>query len=170
MAEERPIPQYQINEIVSSVKTSVMDALAKADMASKFAGIAEKSADINADLKASVKQFQDQSIKNQEEISKLLDQIIESLSQIYNQDPCQFESVCKEINEILNGEEYKLKEQVRDLKEAGFAKKARNIVITFATLVALSGISGAVGAFLVYHFNKEVSNVQQQPGNRELQP
>lgn len=170
MADERlPIPQYQIDEIVSSVKTSVLDAVSKGDMSGRFAGIAEKSAEINADLKVSVKNFQDQSIKNQEEITNLLDQIVESLSQIYNQDPCQFESVCKEINEILHGDEYKLKEQVRDLKESGFAKKVRNLAITIATLVALSGLSGAIGGLIIYQINKGGVNVQLN-GPTKLQP
>ena len=123
-----------------AIRNAIMAILSSSEFSDRFIKSAEKNAVANERLLEKIQSFQERSIKNQEDVAGFMAQVLESVTDLQNREPCAFAAFGPEVQNILVGEDYKLKEQIKLFNEAGIARKLRNFVVTIYTLIALAGI------------------------------
>lgn len=140
---ESSLHQYQIDQIVMAIRQELNSPSAT----NRFDTLLDKYYKSNTDLSGKIELFHKAIVNNQEQITSLLKQIIDNSSIECPNNP-DLEILRRWMEELLVGDEYKLKQQVRDLLESGFARKLRNIVVTYITITAIMAIlTGAIGYF-----------------------
>jgi len=178
MPEPTPLPQYQIEQIVSSIKTAMSDAgprhmeavcsairqeLSSPTNMNRFENLLDRYYKSNNDLTGKLEAFHRTILHNQTQITELIKQMIEGCGGECPNNP-DLEAVREWLEELLFGDEYKFRQQVRDLLESGIARGLRNIVITYITITALVAVAtGVVGYFaLSSNISKAVSTEVQK--------
>ena len=155
------LPQYMIDHIVMAVKTAMSDyspALTQSvantirqELTSpasmvRFDGLLERYHKSTAEMTSRFEEFNRNILQNQSQMQSLLQQIIENGGgDCSNTEDIM--DVKKWLDELLNGDDYKLKQQTRDLLESGFARSYRNIVATYVVVTAILGILGLIGGY-----------------------
>ena len=148
------IAQHQIDQIINAIKTR----LNSEEVCSKFEKLIEKYYESNIQLNGRVASFQQIMVDNQKEMKELLSQMVNSSVEIQESEDLQ--ELIKQLNEILFGEEYKLKQQIRYIQEIGLAKHIRNLVIALWVIVSVGGIIGSIAAYKIFLYKpNEISNV-----------
>lgn len=182
--EPTPLPQYQIEQIISSIKVAMSDvgprqaevvcAAIRQELSSptnmnRFENLLDRYYKSNNDLTSKLETFHQTILQNQTQIAGLIKQMIEGCGGEcpHNTD---LEVVREWLQELLFGEEYKFRQQVRDLLESGIARGLRNMVITYITITALVAIAtGVVGYFaLASTISKSVSVEVQKLKPKEV--
>ena len=132
---------------VDSVCSAIRQELSSPTAMNRFELLLDRYYKSNNDLTNKLELFHQNILKNQDQIATLLRQILDSSASGCPNNP-DLELVRQWLEEILIGDEYKLKQQVRDLLESGVARGLRNLVITYITITALvAGATGVIGYF-----------------------
>lgn len=154
---ESSLHQYQIDQIVMAIRQELNSPSAT----NRFDTLLDKYYKSNTDLSGKIELFHKAIVNNQEQITSLLKQIIDNSSIECPNNP-DLEILRRWMEELLVGDEYKLKQQVRDLLESGFARKLRNIVVTYITITAIMAIlTGAIGYFaMTKAISTEIKNIK----------
>jgi predicted RNase H-like nuclease (RuvC/YqgF family) len=148
------ISQHQIDQIISAIKVK----LNSEEVFSKFEKIIEKYYESNTQLNGRVTEFQRIMVDNQKEMKELLSQMVNSSVEI--QESEELQTLIKDLNEVLFGDEYKLKQQVRYLQEINLAKNIRNIGIAIWLILLIMGIFGGVETFMAV---KNMVTIKEAP-------
>jgi hypothetical protein len=179
MSEPTPLPQYQIDHIISSIRTAMVDVgprhleavcsairqeLNSPTNMSRFEGLLDRYYKSNTDLTNKLELFHQTILQNQTQVASLLKQMVEGAGNVECPNNPDLELIKSWLEDLLFGEEYKLRQQVRDLLESGVARGLRNMVITYITITALVAVAtGIVGYFaLSSTISKAVSTEVQK--------
>lgn len=165
MSEQLQLQQFQLDQILIAIRNAIADSLSRShdnirasirdelsspQMIRRLDDVVEKYYKSNSELASKIHEFHRLIVDNQNQSTELLRQIIESKIEIDCPNNQDLSDIKKEFLEILNDDEYKLKQQIRDLKESGIARKIRNLTITVSFIIALvSTISGLITYFAV---------------------
>lgn len=181
-----PLPQYQIDHIVSVIRSSLSEIVPRQQLMegictsirqelnsptamTRFENLLNQYYKSNSDIVNKFDLFHQTIVTHQTQIAGLLKQILDGATLECPNNP-DLELIRVWLEEILVGDEYKLKQQVRDLLESGFARKLRNVVITYITITALMAITGGIiGYFaLTSAISKDISTEMQKVKNKEV--
>ena len=164
------MPQYQVEHIVMAVRNAMLDStprviesvsntirqeLTSPASMKRFDDLLDRYYKSNADLTGKFEQFNNNILQNQAQMTQLLAQIVENAGYECPNNP-DIVLVRQWLDELLHGNEYLLKQQVRDLLESGMARRLRNVVATAVIIMAVLGLLGGIAAY--FEISSAVSN------------
>jgi hypothetical protein len=132
-----------------TISSAIKNELNSPQAMVRFENLLDRYYKSSNDLNVKLDQFNQLILQNQEQITILLKQIVDGAVSECPNNP-NLEIIKEWMEDLLFGDEYKLKQQVRDLLESGMARKLRNFVITYITITAIIAMASAfIGYFFV---------------------
>ena len=156
------VPQFQIDQIVLAIKTAMSDCspritesvsstirqeLSSPASMQKFDNLLERYHKANSDFTTKFEEFNKNILQNQLMLQSLLQQIIDDGSGDCPMNP-DLKTIKDWLDELLNGDEYRLKQQIRDILESGWARRMRNVVVISIAVAAVLAVLGGVAAYM----------------------